>query len=197
MTHCRERISKEWRSFRGGARLVEVPVVAMDRKAGQPVRNPARVWPALREGKYPVFTNRRRVQEESSPLVAVLADAFNARFEDQHFATKAVTDVIAQTEGPARWGVYSLDGRGLLILHDYSEDSWSHIERLAVRASGGSLGALTPDESEPQPAKGGRNEPAAGEFRVRVATTLSAFRGIGQHLAALPNSTFGTGRWTP
>lgn len=169
--------------FRTDTRLVEVPVVVMDRKSRQPVRDLSASDFELKENgvrqdleffglldirqteprpKTPdsrpeerVFTNRQAPDAEPVPLITILVDAFNASFEEQYYAARAAAEVIEGGGVEARWGLYVLGARGLRILHDYSEDSVRLVERLRrLREAGGTSSLVTDFATAGDPVEG-------------------------------------------
>ncbi len=211
-------------SFRIETRVVEVPVVVRDRKTGQNVTGltaadfvvlengkPQRIefcgvhtsssqldLPAA-AGQPPdlppgLFSNRRSSEGDGPPVVAVLIDGYNARYEDQYYAAKAAANVIESAEQQSQWSLYFLGKWGIRILHDYSTDSTSLVQRLRnLRATGDSIaglgaGAGDSEPSVPTQLKRAASSSLAGEaeMRHRVRTTLNALRDIGRHLSALP-----------
>ncbi|MBI5086548.1 MAG: VWA domain-containing protein [Acidobacteria bacterium] len=210
-------------SFRVDTRVVEVPVVVRDRRSGAAVRGLTAADFVLLEAGKPqrieffsahqspirqersadgqaderlatgIFSNRRYVGTEATPVVAVLIDGYNARYEDQYYAAKAAMEVIERKEVAAQWGVYFLGRFGVRVLHDYSTDTESVVSRLrSLRAAGNSaegLGAgpesVAPSLSTEIERKASNGAGQAEEYR-RLVTTLSAIRDIGRHLSALP-----------
>lgn len=210
-------------SFRVETRVVEVPVVVRDKKTGRAVEGlKAEDFVLTEDGKRQriefftmhrvdtsvqapgrtgargaaeplVFRNRRDEAGEATPVVAVLIDGFNARFEDQYYAAQAAAKVIEARERRALWSIYFLGRRGLRVIHDYSTDTESVVERLrrlkaagdAVEGLGAEAGDWRPygvGDLERKASEGGR----AAEEDLRAMTTLGALRDVGRHLSALP-----------
>ncbi|MBI4889789.1 MAG: VWA domain-containing protein [Acidobacteria bacterium] len=212
------------------ARLVEVPVVVVDKKTGRTVGD-------LSVGDFQVFeggkaqrieffsvhstaavsavgdshavsteghrwqspgvrggvSNRRRMGADAAPVVTILIDGYNARYEEQYYAAKAAADVILREERRAQWGVYFLGPHGLRVIHDYTEDAGSVAARLrGLRAPGDAamgIGFEADDRGQREVANAAARFPAVdstGEIRMRIQTTLGALRDIGRHLGALP-----------
>lgn len=203
--------------------MVEVPVVVRDKKTGRPVEGlTVRDFVLLENGKrqkieffsvyqvntsiqtrtrtgpggeaaQEVFRNRRDEAGEAAPVVAVVIDGFNARFEDQYYAAQAAAKVIESSERRALWSVYFLGRHGIRVLHDYSNNTESVVDRLRrLKAAGNAaegLGAAAGDwrpygmnELEQKASEGGK----AAEEDLRAVTTLTALRDVGRHLSALP-----------
>jgi VWFA-related protein len=210
-------------SFRIETRVVEVPVVVRDRKTGQNITGlTAADFVILENGKpqriefcgvhtsssqldLPVaaglspdlppglFSNRRGSEADGPPVVAVLIDGYNARYEDQYYAAKAAANVIESAEQQSQWSLYFLGKWGIRILHDYSTDSISLVQRLRnLRATGDSIAGLGAGAADSAPSAPTQLERNAGqgageaEMRHRVHATLNALRDIGRHLSALP-----------
>jgi len=140
-----------------------------------------------------VFRNRRDDAGEATPVVAVLIDGHNARFEDQYYAAQAAARVIEAREKRALWSVYFLGKHGIRVLHDYSTNTESVVDRLRRLKSAGDaaegLGAEAGDWRpygvgglERKASEGGR----AAEEDLRAIVTLGALRDTGRHLSALP-----------
>lgn len=210
-------------SFRVETRLVEVPVVVRERKTGKAVEGLASSdFVVLEDGKPQkieffhvyrtgsgrqstaktvgrqgtgpaVFRNRRDAADDGVPVVAVLIDGHNARFEDQYYAAQAAAKVIEKRESQALWGIYFLGKHGIRILHDYSTNTESVVERLRrLRSAGDSAMGLGAEAGDWQPTMA---EPPgirrfgqllAAEEWLRILTTLRSLRDIGRHLSALP-----------
>jgi VWFA-related protein len=204
-------------------RLVEVPVVVRDQKSGRTIDGltasdfvllengkpqkieffnvyqtrgsvePLRKSESRADSQPPVFTNRRNAAGEGIPVVAVLIDGYNSRFEDQYHAAQAAARIIESREHRALWSVYFLGRRGVRVLHDYSTNTESVVDRLRrLRASGNAtegLGAEAGDwrpygmtDLERRASEGGR----AAEEDLRAITTLASLRDIARHLSSLP-----------
>ncbi len=210
-------------SFRVETRVVEVPVVVRDKKTGRAVQGlKAEDFALLEDGKRQkieffsifqadtsvkartrtgprgeveqgVFRNRRDEAGEATPVVAVLIDGFNARYEDQYYAAQAAAKVIEARGRRASWSIYFLGRHGIRILHDYSTNTESVVERLRrLKAAGNAAEGLGAEAGSWQPysrtdlerkASAGADE---AEMRYRAVTTLASLRDIGRHLSALP-----------
>lgn len=203
--------------------MVEVPVVVRDRKTGQNVTgltatdfvilengkpqriaflgvhtSSSQVDPPAVSAQAPdvptgLFSNRRSSEGDGPPVVAVLIDGFNARYEEQYYAAQAAAGVIERAEQQSQWSLYVLGKWGIRILHDYSTDTTSLVQRLRnLRATGDSMAGLGAGAAEPvlpNPTDlAVRAAAAAGDagIRMRIRTTLDALRDIGRHLSALP-----------
>jgi VWFA-related protein len=210
-------------SFRVETRVVEVPVVVRDKKTGRAVEGlKAEDFVLLEAGKRQkieffsvhrvdasvqsaaktaargaarprVFRNRRGEDGEATPVVAVLIDGFNARFEDQYYAAQAAAKVIEARERRALWSIYFLGRRGLRVIHDYSTDTESVVERLRrLKAAGDAVEGLGAEAGDWRPYGPGEFDlRATSNFRrseeeLRARITLGALGDIGRHLSALP-----------
>lgn len=209
-------------SFRVETRVVEVPVVVRDKKTGRAVEglkaedfvlleagkrqkielfsvhrvNPSvqAAKPGARGAAEPlVFRNRRDESGEATPVVAVLIDGYNARFEDQYYAAQAAAKVIEARERRALWSIYFLGRRGLRVIHDYSTDTESVVDRLRrLRSAGDSVEGLGAEAGDWRPYGVGDLEQKAGagarrfEEELRARITLGSLRDVGQHISALP-----------
>jgi VWFA-related protein len=201
-------------TFRIDTQLVEVPVVVRDRKSGAAVTGlTAKDFLLLENGKpqpiaffsanpssgpltatvAPPGAASNRATSDAAPLVAILIDGFNARFEDQYYAAEAAARVIEQPELPARLGLYFLGRQGLRILHDYSANRPSLLRELrARRAAGGTLAELgrgsefTIISAPSAEARRAAGDALQAEEELRLRTTLSSLGAIGRHLSALP-----------
>jgi VWFA-related protein len=210
-------------SFHVETRLVEVPVVVRDKRTGQAVgdlktedfvllengkprkieffsvyRPAASVQASPETARGPeaaplTFRNRRDGPGEAMPVIAVLIDGYNARFEDQYYAAQAAAKVIESREKRALWSVYFLGKHGIRILHDYSTNTESVVDRLRrLRTAGDSAEGLGAEAGEWRPYTVGDLERKASsgirnaEEELRIITTLASLREIGRHLNALP-----------
>jgi VWFA-related protein len=210
-------------SFRVETRMVEVPVVVRDRKTGQNVTGLTAADFVILENGRPqriefcgvhtsasqvdpravsaqatdlptgLFSNRRSSEGDGPPVVAVLIDGFNARYEEQYYAAQAAAGVISRAEQQSQWSLYFLGKYGIRILHDYSTDTTSLVQRLrTLRATGDSMAGLGASAAEPvltNPTELAMRAAAAvgsAELNMRIRTTLDGLRDIGRHLSALP-----------
>ena len=122
-------------SFRVETRVVEVPVVVRDRKTGESVAGLTAADFVLLENGKPqridfagmhttstqvgspvaasqtpgiapaIFSNRRSSEGDGPPVVAVLIDGFNARYEEQYYAAQAAAGVIERAEQQSQWSL--------------------------------------------------------------------------------------------
>lgn len=211
-------------SFRVETRLVEVPVVVRNKKTGRAVGElKAGDFVLLENGKPQkieffsvyqttdidqaspetvagpeaaplAFSNRRDGAGEVMPVVAVVIDGYNARFEDQYYAAQAAAKVIEARERRALWSVYFLGKHGIRVLHDYSTNTESVVDRLRrLKAAGDAAEGLGAEAGDWRPygvmsdleRKAGEGVRKAEE-ELRIITTLASLREIGRHLYALP-----------
>ena len=78
------------------------------------------------------FTNQ--LEERSgtpAAVTAILLDGVNTRFSDQAYARKQVVEFLKQIQPADRIAIYTLDTRGLKVLHDYTTDSSDLVAKLA------------------------------------------------------------------
>lgn len=140
------------------------------------------------------FRNRRDGAGEAMPVVAVVIDGYNARFEDQYYAAQAAAKVIEARERRVLWSVYFLGKHGIRVLHDYSTNTESVVDRLRrLKAAGDAAEGLGAEAGDWRPygvmsdleRKAGEGVRKAEE-ELRIITTLASLREIGRHLYALP-----------
>lgn len=209
--------------FRSEVRIVEVPVVVLDKKSGRAVRDLVkddfRLFEAGKRHPIELFTvysaapddtartnhvpqmpaglaersNRPQFSSEPVPMVTLLIDGYNARYEEQYYAAKAAADVLGQSAHRAQWAVYFLGQQGLRVLHDYTEDSASVSRELRkLRTVGDPTRGLSTESylnGIPDVASALSVLPQSGgldQTRMRVYTTLVALRDIGRHLRGVP-----------
>jgi VWFA-related protein len=137
------------------------------------------------------FTNQLE-QRSGTPaaVTAILLDGVNTRFSDQTYARKQVVQFLKQIQPEDRVAIYTLDTRGLRVLHDYTTDSSDLVAKLAkyqgdiapdvtgasdlIDPLGGWLGA------------GGNSYERAFFLNNRILQTLKAIEFIADNLAPLP-----------
>src|SRR4051812_28506920 len=125
------------------------------------------------------YRSNRRVSGSSATTVVLLIDNLNTPFEDQAGVIRVAQQAMAgNTELPPIQGALLLDRRGLRVL--------ATVERASPLMGGGPPHGSV---AGPEAGKGsGRPSLAADSFnreqeaRIRLLTTLGAFRGIAQSL---------------
>jgi len=206
--------------FRVATRLVQVSVVVHDRH-GQPVADLKKEDFTLTERGKPqainffevVAADRSAAPAEPLPphvftnivahqagvptnVTVILIDMLNTSLVDQHYARSALVKFLGQIQSQDRVALYALGHRSLTLLHDYTTDSASLVERLR-NTSGeipSQLDASTVDaDSEEQLRALGldgladMSQMEADFFTTnRVVQTLSSLEAIAQHLAGVP-----------
>ncbi|MGA2594448.1 MAG: VWA domain-containing protein, partial [Bryobacteraceae bacterium] len=137
------------------------------------------------------FTNQLE-QRSGTPaaVTAILLDGVNTRFSDQAYARQQVVQFLKQIQPEDRIAIYTLDSRGLRVLHDYTTDSSDLLAKLAKYQ-----GDIAPDVtgvSELSDALGGwlesrgNNLERAYYLNDRIQQTLHAIEFIADNLAPLP-----------
>jgi VWFA-related protein len=137
------------------------------------------------------FTNQIE-QRSGTPaaVTAILLDGVNTRFSDQANARLQVIRFLKQIQPEDRIAIYTLDSRGLRVLHDYTTDSSDLVAKLAKYP--GDIGADVTGQSEVSDLLGGWM-PGAGSsaeraffLNERIQLTLNAIEFIANNLATLP-----------
>jgi len=137
------------------------------------------------------FTNQLE-QRSGTPaaVTAILLDGVNTRFSDQTIARQQVVQFLKQIQPEDRIAIYTLDSRGLKVLHDYTTDSSDLLAKLAKYQ-----GDIAPDvtgASELSDVLGGWMGGRGNSFERtyylndRIQQTLHAIEFIAQNLAPLP-----------
>ncbi|HUS04737.1 MAG TPA: VWA domain-containing protein [Bryobacteraceae bacterium] len=204
--------------FRSTTRLIQLNVVVQNRK-GEPVSDLRKEDFTVFENKKPqqiaVFsmdsTAKRIASESKLPqnifsnrlaartgvpgsVTVLLIDSLNTRWQDQVYAKQQVRQFLQQIQPGDHIAVYSL-GRGLKILHDYTTDASTLLQKLA-KFQGENLPDLAASE---RPSDSGTTgdvlglaslgeSSAAADFYTanRVVNTLKALEAIAAHLAGIP-----------
>src|SRR5262249_15333363 len=163
--------------FRSSTRLVQVNVVVHD-KHGQPVTDLKKEdFTVLEHGKPQaisffemdsastiaaqpaaplapdVFTNLpARRGGVPTGITVILVDLVNTGWADQHYAREGLLKFLKQIEPQDRIAIFTLGGRGLTLLHDYTTDAASLVERMKTAKSelSATLDASTLDDSTQQ-----------------------------------------------
>ena len=206
--------------FRVATRLVQVNVVVHDRH-GQPVADlkqedfaivergkpqtisffevVAADKPAAPSAPLPphVFTNVvARQAGVPTNVTVILVDLLNTSLVDQHYARRALVNFLGQIQPQDRVSLYALGHRSLTLLHDYTTDASSLVDRL--RKTRGEVpsqldaSTVNTDSQEALRALGldelaDANQIEADFFTAnRVTQTLSSLEVIAQHLAGVP-----------
>ena len=137
------------------------------------------------------FTNQLE-QRSGTPaaVTAILLDGVNTRFSDQTYARKQVVQFLRQIQPEDRIAIYTLDSRGLRVLHDFTTDSADLVAKLAKYQ-----GDIAPDVTGVSETidplggflgGGGNSFERAFFLNNRIQQTLHAIEFIAQNLAPLP-----------
>ena len=137
------------------------------------------------------FTNQIE-QRSGTPaaVTAILLDGVNTRFSDQTYARKQVVQFLKQIQPEDRIAIYTLDSRGLRVLHDYTTDSSDLVAKLAKYQ-----GDIVPDVTGASDlidplggwlGGGGNSYERAYFLNNRILQTLHVIEYIAQNLAPLP-----------
>jgi VWFA-related protein len=79
------------------------------------------------------FTNELEQRPGTpSAVTAILLDGVNTVFTDQSYARQQVIAFLKQIQPEDRVAIYTLDNRGLRVLHDYTTDSSDLLAKLAA-----------------------------------------------------------------
>lgn len=137
------------------------------------------------------FTNQLE-QRPGTPaaVTAILLDGVNTRFSDQTYARRQVVEFLKQIQPEDRIAIYTLDSRGLRVLHDYTTDSSDLVAKLAKYQ--GDIAPEVTGSSELSDALGGwpgsrgNSYERAFYLNERILQTLQAIEFIANNLAPLP-----------
>lgn len=190
-------------NFRTDVRVVEVTLIARDKSTQKPVTGLTKDdLVLLDEGQkqtlaaveafswradavpevQPVsgwLTNRKvGLAADGPPVIAVMVDGYNSRFEDTHDAMKAVRKVLENSPWKgAIFGLFLVDQRGIHVLQDWTDSA----EALAAQAR--TRGVFTGSSADPEGLG-----PEAGELedRLRLLQALGAMEAIGGHMQSVP-----------
>lgn len=145
-----------------------------------------------------VFTNRvGKGGEVPTSVTAIVLDGLNTAMEDQVYARQQVLKFLKQITPQDRVALFSV-GRTFSVLHDYTSDASSLLEKLdryAGRTSSLLEDSKPPPEIDPdapvdpfapQQDPGIEIRQALFATKQRVETTLLSLQTIGQHLAGVP-----------
>ncbi|MGC9947110.1 MAG: VWA domain-containing protein [Bryobacteraceae bacterium] len=137
------------------------------------------------------FTNQLEQRSGTpSAVTAILLDGVNTRFSDQTYARQQVVHFLKQIQPEDRIAVYTLDSRGLRVLHDYTTDSSDLLAKLAKYQ-----GDIAPDVTGSSDlidplggwlGGGGNSYEKAFFLNNRILQTLQAIEYIADNLAPLP-----------
>ncbi len=137
------------------------------------------------------FTNQLEERAGTPAAVtAILLDGVNTKFSDQTYARKQVVQFLRQIKAEDRVALYTLDGRGLRVLHDYTRDSSDLVAKLS--RYGGDISAdVTGDSAPIDPlggwlGSGGNSYERTFYLNNRIQQTLHAIEFIANNLAPLP-----------
>jgi len=206
--------------FRTATRLVQVSVVVHDSR-GQPVSDLKKDDFTLTEKGKPqaigffsmvsadraaalsalpprhIFSNVVAGQRGvPTSVTVVLLDLLNTSWTDQLYARRALMKFLGQIQPQDRVAIFALGRRRLTLLHDYTTDSASLLEK--VKKAGGELpsdldaSTLDSDTQEELRNLGlaglaDANQREADFFAVsRIVNTLATVQTIAQHLSGIP-----------
>jgi VWFA-related protein len=137
------------------------------------------------------FTNQLE-QRPGTPaaVTAILLDGVNTRFSDQTYARRQVVQFLKQIQPEDRIAIYTLDTRGLRVLHDYTTDSADLVAKLA-KYQGDIAPEVTGASELIDPlggwlGSGGNSYERAFFLNNRILLTLNAIEFIADNLAPLP-----------
>ena len=144
-----------------------------------------------------VFTNVV-AQRSGVPtsVTVVLLDLLNTSFVDQQYARKALVKFLGQVQPQDRIAIYALGHHSLTLLHDYTTDAASLVERLnkttgeipsALDASTVNLDAQQELQALGLDQLADANQREADFFTAgRIVNTLETLETIAQHLSGVP-----------
>jgi VWFA-related protein len=190
--------------IKSNVRVVDLPVVVLDRKTGRPVTGLTQAdFEILEKGKARAVASFQEVDLSAAkpavasaaaggnaidkPVAVIVLDAYNSRPEDRHYAAKAVADVILASPDAAYWGVVALSGNEVRVVHNFFDLPSLLLDRLKKNQG----------QSDPFEGTGMRdlklsgpiadtNEGQWSELRRRFARTLGAIQQIGEDLGQVP-----------
>jgi VWFA-related protein len=206
--------------FRVSTRLVEVSVVVHDSR-GQPVSDLKREDFTITERGKPqqvVFFAMASADRPAAPapplpshifsnvvaarsgvptsVTVVLLDFLNTSWTDQVNARRALMNFLGQIQPQDRIAIFALGQRRLTLLHDYTTNATSLVDRLKKNtgeiASDLASSTLNPDEQSELQALGlesiaDANQREADFFTTnRIVNTLATLEAIAQHLSGIP-----------
>ena len=129
-------------------------------------------------------------------VTVVLLDFLNTSWSDQLYARKALIKFLGQIQPEDRIAIFALGSRQLTLLHDYTTDAASLIERLKKNngeiPSDLAASTLNQDRQTELQSLGlesiaDANQREADFFTAsRVENTLSTLEAISQHLSGVP-----------
>jgi VWFA-related protein len=137
------------------------------------------------------FTNQLE-QRPGTPaaVTAILLDGVNTRFSDQTYARQQVLQFLKQIQPEDRIAIYTLDSRGLRVLHDYTTDSADLLVKLTKYQAD-----IAPDVTgvsevgDPLDGflgRGGDSNERVYYLNNRIQQTLHSIEFIADNLSALP-----------
>ena len=206
--------------FRTATRLVQVSVVVHDSR-GQPVSDLKQEEFTITERGKPqeiAFFSMTSVGSPAAPAAAlppnifsnvlsartgvptsvtvVLLDLLNTSWTDQLYARKALIKFLGQIQPQDRIAIFALGSRRLSLLHDYTTDAASLIERLKktsgeiasdLAASTLNLDAQTELQRLGLESIADANQREADFYTTgRIVNTLATLEAIAQHLSGIP-----------
>ncbi len=129
-------------------------------------------------------------------VTVVLLDLLNTSWTDQVYARKALIKFLGQIQPQDRIAIFALGSRSLTLLHDYTTDAASLIERLKktsgeiasdLAASTLNLDAQTELQRLGLESIADANQREADFYTAgRIVNTLSTLEAIAQHLSGIP-----------
>jgi len=137
------------------------------------------------------FTNQLE-QRPGTPaaVTAILLDGVNTNFSDQSYARQQVVRFLQQIQPEDRIAIYTLDNRGLRVLHDYTTDSSDLIAKLAKYSGNIPVdiaGQTTVDNFLGGWMTGPRGSAEQAYYlNDRIQSTFRAIEFIANNLATLP-----------
>jgi VWFA-related protein len=208
------------RVFRVSTRLVEVSVVVHDSR-GQPVSDLKKEDFTITERGKPqqvVFFSMASADRPAAPapplpshifsnvvagssgvptsVTVVLLDLVNTSWTDQIYARRALMKFLGQIQPQDRIAIFALGQRRLTLLHDYTTNATSLVDRLKKNtgeiASDLAASTLNPDVQSELQALGlesiaDANQREADFFTTnRIVNTLATLEAIAQHLSGIP-----------
>ena len=123
-------------------------------------------------------------------VTAILLDGVNTSFSDQSYARQQVIQFLKQIQPEDRIAIYTLDNRGLRVLHDYTRDSSDLVAKLAKYQ--GNIPTDVAGQATVSDFLGGWMSSSTGSaekaffLNQRITSTFRAIEFIANNLATLP-----------